>query len=152
MEAWALRIIRISSCFASSFVEPLKACGGEWAQHVLASGSPRSTRFCFNLDSALPSSNLCFLMFISAEIAGSRVTAMHPASASRHHSSHDRTTVARCLALREARLFDVWNTDPRHFFLSQGLHRITPRNSLIQTYQIVGPSAYRGLSQTAAPP
>lgn len=51
---------------------------------------PRSTRFCFNLDSALPSSNLCFLMFISAEIAGSRVTAMHPASASRHHSSHDR--------------------------------------------------------------
>ena len=62
------------------------------------------------------------------------------------------TTVARDLALRDAPLFDFWNTDTIHFVFKQGLHRITPRNSLPQIYQIVGPSSYKGLSQTAPLP
>ena len=122
------------------------------SKHVCRAGASHNhLRGCANLDSALPSSNSYLLMFIFAEGSGFRTTARQPASASRHHSSHD-PTVARGLALREAPFFDVWNIDPIHFLFKQGLHRITPRNALAQIYQIVGPSSYKVLSQTAPLP
>ena len=55
-----------------------------------AGASPNHLRGCANLDSALPSSDLYLLMFIFAESSGSRAAGMRPASASRHHASHDR--------------------------------------------------------------
>ena len=147
-----MRIIRVSNCFASSFGELLKPCGGEWSQSSRvgkAGASPNHLRGCGNLDSVLPSSNLYLLMFIFAE---SPALERRRCNLPLPRGTTLPTTVARGLALREARLFDVWNTDPIHFAFEQGLHPITPRNSLTQIYQIVGPSSYNGLSQTAPLP